>query len=142
MLVFFPAGPSLRLPSRRAFSLPGPRYPLGLTSKESSLPVSEQFKVYPLKVQGRSLADPPSDFTKNRELHHFTKMGKITSLNLLAPLFLMHLRTSLAFLATRADCWFMVILLSTMTPTTASAEFQIDCLPIFHCLFLYQKSYK
>ncbi|PKU32409.1 hypothetical protein llap_17287 [Limosa lapponica baueri] len=39
----------------------------------------------------------------------------MTSLDLLATLFLMHPRMPLAFLATGAHCWLMVILLSTRT---------------------------
>ena len=39
--------------------------------------------------------------------------GRITSLDLLASLFSMHPRISLAFLATKAHCWLMVTLLST-----------------------------
>ena len=39
--------------------------------------------------------------------------GRIISLDLLAMLFLMHPRTLLAFLATRAHCWLMADLLST-----------------------------
>ncbi|PKU41419.1 hypothetical protein llap_8284 [Limosa lapponica baueri] len=40
----------------------------------------------------------------------------MTSLDLLVTLFLVHPRMPLAFLASRARCWLMVILLSTRTP--------------------------
>ncbi|PKU48619.1 hypothetical protein llap_1071 [Limosa lapponica baueri] len=46
----------------------------------------------------------------------------MTSLDLLAMLFLMHPRIALAFLATKAHCWLMVILLSTRTPKPFAAE--------------------
>ena len=48
--------------------------------------------------------------------------GRITSLTLLAMFFLMHPRTPLAFLATRAQCWLMGNLLSIRTPRSLSAE--------------------
>ncbi|XP_055576153.1 uncharacterized protein LOC129736772 [Falco cherrug] len=48
--------------------------------------------------------------------------GRITSLDLLAMLLLMHPRVLLAALATRAHCWLVGNLLSTSTPTSFSAE--------------------
>ncbi|PKU42183.1 neuronal acetylcholine receptor subunit alpha-4 [Limosa lapponica baueri] len=53
----------------------------------------------------------------------------MTSLDLLATLFLMHVRIPLAFLATRAHCCFMVNFLATRTPKSLSAELQ-DPTPI------------
>lgn len=48
--------------------------------------------------------------------------GRITSLELLATLFLMNPRTPLAFLATRKYCWLMDSLLFTRTPRSYSTE--------------------
>jgi len=47
---------------------------------------------------------------------------RITSLDLLAMLFLMHPKIPLAFLATRTHCWFTANLLSTGTPRSFFAE--------------------
>ena len=49
-------------------------------------------------------------------------MGRITSLDLLATLFIMHPRIPLAFLAIGAHCWLMANLLSTRTPRSYSTE--------------------
>jgi len=48
--------------------------------------------------------------------------GRRTSLTLLATLCAMHPGVPLAFLATRANCWFMVTLLATKTPRSFSSE--------------------
>ena len=47
-------------------------------------------------------------------------MKRITSLELLATLFLMNSRISMALLATRVNCWLTANLLSTTIPKSLS----------------------